>query len=121
MVDDKRHPAGTCVLLSIHGINPQAVALSGDPEQVKGWLAWPVIRLDISPAGDSARLEYYDGASRKTFDVARGLSVEPGSPGRIRGQLKAALEAVVFDLRFDLATATSCQADVYRCGPDSAP
>lgn len=121
MVDDKKHPVGTRVLLSIHGIYPQAVALSGDPEEVKGWLGWPVLLLDIAPSGNSGKLEYYDGFSRKTFDIAKGLTVEAGSPDRIRGQLKAALETVAFDLRFDLAAATSCQANKYRCGPDSAP
>ncbi len=121
MMDDKKHPVGTRVLLSIHGIYPQAVALSGDPEEVMGWLAWPVLRLDIAPAGNSARLEYYDGSSRKILDIGKGLAVESGSPDRIRGQVKAGLDTVAFDLRFDLAVATTCQADAYRCGPDSAP
>jgi hypothetical protein len=121
LVDDKKQPVGTSVLLSIHGVNPDALALSGDPEEVKGWLGWPVIRMDIAPGGKSAKLEYYNGASRETAEIAKGLSIEAGSPDRIRGQLKGEIEGVVFDLSFDLGTGSSCQVDQYRCGPDPAP
>ena len=75
----------------------------------------------IGPAGNSGKLEYYDGASRKTFDIARGLSVEAGSPNRVRGRLKTSIEEIAFDLSFDLGSVASCQADAYRCGPDDVP
>jgi len=121
MMDDKKQMAGTLVLLSAHGINPEAVAASGDPDEVKGWLAWPVIRLDIAPGGKSGKLEYYDGASRKTFDVTSGLSVDSLPPDRVRGRVKTVVDMIAFDLHFDLATVSSCQVDAYRCGPDAAP
>lgn len=116
MVDEAKHSVGTRVLLSIHGINPEAVALSGDPDEVKGWLGWPVLSLDVAPGGKSAKLEYYDGMSRKTFDVAKGLNVEASAPDRVRGQLKTEIDKVAFDLSFDLGAASSCQAEAYRCG-----
>lgn len=119
MVDAKKQAAGTRVLLSIHGINPEAVALSPDPDVVKGWLAWPLLRLDIAPDGKSAKLEYYDGASRKTGDITKGLSIEAGSPGRVRGKLKAEVEKTDYDLSFDLDQASTCQVDAYRCGLDA--
>lgn len=114
-------PTGTRVLISVHGINPEAVALSGDPDEVKGWLGWPAISLDLKRGGASAKMEYYDGMSRKTVDVPTGLTIEPSPPGRIRGALKAAIEKVAFDVQFDLAAASTCQSDAYRCGPDAAP
>jgi hypothetical protein len=113
--------AGTRVILSIHGIVPEAVALSGDPQEVSGWLGWPVISLEIARDGKTAKMEYYDGMSRRSFDVARGLTVELTTPGRIRGQLKTEIEKTVFDVSFDLANTSSCQIDAYRCGPDVAP
>jgi hypothetical protein len=121
MVDAKNQVVGSRVLLSIHGINPAALALSRDPDNVKGWLAWPAILLDIPPGGGAAKMEYYDGASRKTIDVAQGLSIQAGTPDRIRGQLKTEADKVAFDLHFDLGTASSCQADAYNCGPDASP
>jgi hypothetical protein len=114
-------PAATRVLLSVHGINPDAVALSGDPDEVKGWLGWPVISLDVAKGGKSAKLEYYDGLSRKSVDIAKGLTLDASAPGRVHGELKAEVEGVAFDVRFDLAVTNSCQTDAYRCGPDPAP
>ena len=114
-------PASTRVLLSGHGINPEAVALSGDPEEVSRWLGWPVIGLEIAKDGKTAKMEYYDGMSRRSFDVAKGLTVDSTAPGRIRGQLKTEIEKIVFDVSFDLAAASSCKSDAYRCGPDAAP
>ncbi len=121
MMDDKKQLASTLVLLSGNGINPEAVAASSDPEQVKGWLAWPVVALDIAPGGKSGKLEYYNGSSRKTLDITKGLSIESRSPGRIRGQLKTDVEKIALDLHFDLDTTSSCQVGAYRCGPDAAP
>ncbi|MFI5120001.1 MAG: hypothetical protein ACHQM4_06280 [Thermoanaerobaculia bacterium] len=114
-------PTSTRVLLSIHGITPEAVALSGDPDEVKGWLAWPVVSLDIAKGGGSARLDSYDGMSRRSFEIATGLTLEAAAPDRVRGQLKTEIEKVVFDLYFDLAAGSSCRSNVYRCGPDAAP
>jgi hypothetical protein len=114
-------PAGTRVILSIHGINPEAVALNGDPEEVSGWLGWPVISLEVGRDGKTAKMEYYDGMSRRSFDIAKGLTVETTAPGRIRGQLKTEIEKIVFDVSFDLAATSSCQAGAYRCGPDAGP
>lgn len=114
-------PAGTRVLLSIHGINPEAVALSGDPDEVKGWLGWPVISLDVAKGGKSAKLDYYDGISRKSVDIAKGLTIDASAPDRVRGHMKTEVEGVAFDVRFDLAVTNSCQTDAYRCGPDAAP
>lgn len=114
-------PAGTRVLLSIHGINPEAVALSGDPDEVKGWLGWPVISLDVAKGGKAAKLDYYDGISRKSVDITKGLTFDASAPGRARGELKTEVEGVAFDVRFDLAVTNSCQTDAYRCGPDGAP
>ena len=111
----------TRVLLSIHGINPEAVLLSGDPEEVGRWLGWPLISLDIAKDGKTATMEYYDGMSRRSFDVVKGLAVESAAPGRIRGQLKTEIDKVVFDVSFDLAAVGSCQSNVYRCGPDPTP
>ncbi|MEO8585667.1 MAG: hypothetical protein ABI584_05870 [Acidobacteriota bacterium] len=112
-------PAGTRVILSINGINPVAVALNGDPQEVSGWLGWPVISLEIAKDGNTAKMEYYDGMSRRSFDIAKGLMVESTAPGRIRGQLKTEIEKTVFDVAFDLAATSSCQVDAYRCGSDA--
>jgi hypothetical protein len=80
-----------------------------------------LLGLDIVPGGNAAKLDYYDGASRKTIDIAKGLSIEAGTPDRIRGQLQTEVEKIAFDLHFDLSTVSSCQVDAYRCGPDAAP
>ena len=114
-------PTSTRVLLSVHGIDPVAVSLSGDPDHVKGWLGWPVISLDIAKDGKSAKMELYDGAARRNFAVTTGLIVETPDPARVRGQLKTEIEKIDFDLHFDLAATSSCQTDASRCGSDPAP
>jgi hypothetical protein len=114
-------PTGTRILLSIHGINPEALALNGDPDEVKGWLGWPVISLLIPKDGAPARMEYYDGLSRQNVDVPKGLTLEASAPDRVRGRLKAEIDKVAFDVQFDLAATSTCQTDKYRCGQDAAP
>jgi hypothetical protein len=105
------------IVLSGTGINPQMVALSEEPDQVKGWLSYPVLTLDVAPDGKSANIEYFDGYSRKNLDVSSGLSIDMSVPNRIHGHLKTDAKNVAsFDISFDVSTVSDCIADKYQCG-----
>lgn len=107
----------TWIVLSATGINPRMVALSADPDEVKGWLGHPVLTLDVAPDGKSATVEYSDGYSPKSFVVSDGLSIDTSVPHRIRGRLKTDAKAVAsFDITFDISTGCDCLADKYQCG-----
>jgi hypothetical protein len=107
----------TWVVLSGTGINPQMVARADDPDQVAGWLNYPVLKLSIAASGNSAKAEFYDGYSRQEFDLTSGLTVDRQSPNRIRGTLKTDVKGIAaFNVTFDLGAASNCAADKYQCG-----
>jgi len=109
-------PKSTVLLLSTTAINPKMLALSADPEQVKGWLGYPLLKLDIAADGKSAKLEFRDGTSPTQAEVSNGLTLDTATPGRVRGTLKTDLkDSAAFDLRFDIAIASECASDAYRC------
>ena len=91
------------------------IALSEEPDQVKGWLYY--LTLDVAPDGKSAKIEYFDGYSRKNFDVTSGLSIDTSVSNRIHGHLKTdARDVANFDITFDISTASDCFVDKYQCG-----
>jgi hypothetical protein len=93
------------------------VARAEDPDQIAGWLNYPVLKLTIAPAGNMAKAEYYNGYSHQEFDLTSGLTTDRRTPNRIRGKLKSDVKGVAaFDLVFDLGTASACVADKYQCG-----
>jgi len=107
----------TWIVLSGTGINPRMVALSEEPDDVRRWLHWPVLTLDVAPDGRSAKATYYDGISSKDFDVTSGLGIDTKKPNRISGRLKMDLkDTAKFDIVFDIGTASDCLADQYHCG-----
>jgi hypothetical protein len=120
MLDSEtKKPKFTRLLLSGTGINPQMVALSGDVGNVKGWLNYPLLMLDVAVDGKSAKLEYFNGASHQNLDVTEGLSIDPNTPNRIRGHLQTdAKDLARFDVAFDLGTASDCVESAYNCGSE---
>jgi hypothetical protein len=118
MVDDRTKAVqSTWVVLSGTGVNPQMLQRAEEPDQVAGWLNYPVLKLAIAQGGTAAKAAYYNGYSRQEFDLASGLTLNPQSPNRIRGTLKADVKAVAsFNLTFDIGTASSCVVDKYQCG-----
>jgi hypothetical protein len=117
MVDDKKALQSTWVVLSGTGINPQMVARAEDPDQIAGWLGYPVLKLSIAASGRSAKAEFYNGYSRQEFELSTGLTVDRQAPNRIRGTLKSDVKDVAaFDLTFDIGTASGCVDGKYQCG-----
>lgn len=118
MLDDQsKQLKFTRLLLSGTGINPQMLALSGNVGVVKGWLTYPLVTLDVSPDGKSAKLDYYNGSARKTLDVTNGLTIDTTTPERMRGHLKTdATDVAQFDLTFDIATTSECVEGAGACG-----
>lgn len=109
-------PTATRVVLSAHGINPAALALSTDPGHAEGWLGWPVLHLDIAADGKSAELEYYGGNGRQKTTVTAGLTLDANAPGRVRGRIQAEIpEAAKVDAHFDFGVASTCRKDDYPC------
>ena len=109
----------TRLLLSGTGINPQMVALSGDVGNVKGWLNYPMLVLDVAPDGKSAKAEYFDGGSHEDFSVTDGLSIDANTPNRIRGHLKTDAKGLAqFDIAFDLGTVSDCVDSAYNCSSE---
>jgi hypothetical protein len=105
------------VVLSGTGLNPRMVSLSWEPDQVRSWLQYPVLTLEVTPDGKSAKGTYYDGISPKEFEVTGGLSIDRSVRNRIRGRLKTAAQGVaLFDVAFDIGTASDCLAGTYQCG-----
>ena len=117
IADGTKTLQSTWVVISGTGINPQMVARAEDPDQVAGWLNYPVLKLSIAAAGNSAKAEFYNGISRQEFDLTSGLSVDRQTPNRIRGTLKADVKDIaVFNLTFDIGVVSHCVADKYQCG-----
>jgi hypothetical protein len=107
----------TWVVLSGTGVNPQMVAKAEDPDQVAGWLGFPVLKLAIAPSGNSAKAEFYNGYSRQEFDVTSGLTISRTAANRIRGTFKSDVKGLAgFDVTFDIGAASTCVADAYQCG-----
>jgi hypothetical protein len=120
MLDSKtRSLKSTRLLLSGTGINPQMVALSGDIGGVGTWLNYPMLIMDVAPDHRSAKLEYYDGFSRRKFDAADGLEIDTKTPNRIRGRFQADVSDLArFEIAFDISTISDCIDGAYRCGRD---
>ena len=105
------------IILSGTGINPQMVALSWEPDQVRDWLGYPVLTLDVSPDGKSAKCQYHDGISPEEFGLAEGLNIKTKALKRVRGRLKTDVKDVAkFDVMFDIGIASACVSDKYQCG-----
>ena len=93
------------------------LALSGDVDNVKGWLNYPLLMLDVMPDGKTAKLEWFNGMSHQNLDVSEGLMIDPNTPNRIRGHFKTdAKDIAQFDVAFDLGTASDCVENAYQCG-----
>jgi hypothetical protein len=117
MVNDANAVQTTWVVLSGTGINPQMTARAEDPDQIAGWLGYPVLKLAIAPGGKTAKAEFYNGYARQEFDVTRGLAVDPATPSRIRGSLKTDVKDIAaFNVTFDLGAAATCAAGKSQCG-----
>lgn len=109
-------PVSTRLVLSGTGVNPQLLALSGDPGGVQMWLGAHVLTLDIATDGKSAHGKYDSGMGRREFDVKDskdgGLSLDTSQPNRLRGHVTADVkDAGKLDVTFDVGTASECIDD----------
>jgi hypothetical protein len=118
MVDeDAKALKSIWIVLSGTGVNPQMVAQSDDPDQVKGWLNYPVLAMEVAPDGKRAKIEYYDGSSRKDLNVTSGLNIDTSTPNRVRGSVKTSGNGVAnIDVTFDIGTLSACAVDKDQCG-----
>ena len=110
---------GTRLVLGAKGINPQMLALSHEPDDVAHFVNYPVIVLNAAPDGKSGKLSYFDGYAHRDIEVREGLTIDSGTPNRVRGRLKLdAKDAADFDIAFDLGNASECIDGAYQCATD---
>jgi len=117
MIDGESKKAkSTRVILAAKGIDPQALARVGDPDDLAQFVNYPVIQLSAAPDGKSGTLAYFDGFSRRTLELHDGLALDTTTPNRVRGKLKLdAKDVADFDIAFDLGTASECVDGGYEC------
>lgn len=117
MIDgETKKPKGTRVVLAAKGIDPQALARLGDPDDLVMFVNYPVLEIKAAPDGKSGTLMYFDGLSRHTLELHDGFALDSATPNRVRGKLTFdAKDVADFDVAFDLGSASECVDGGYEC------